>query len=72
MNDRVEIGVFAPAEEGEEPGEPLYVQKHPIRTGTQTITVTVPHEPARVGIDPYHLLIDLEMGDNMEEVNIES
>jgi len=29
---------------------------HRIRSGDQTITVTVPREPALAGIDPYHLL----------------
>ncbi len=72
MDDWVEVGVFAPAEEGEESGEPLYVQMHRIRSGEQTITVTVPRNPAHAGIDPYHLLIDLEMGDNIEEVKFES
>ena len=74
LDDWVAIGVFAPAEEGEEVGEPLYmlyIQKHRIRSGKQTITVTVPHKPARAGIDPAHLLIDLELGDNIEEVQSE-
>ena len=48
--------------------QPLYLQKHRIRSTEQTITVTVPRMPARAGIDPYHLLIDWEMGDNIEEV----
>ena len=65
MNEWVEIGVFAAAEPGEILGKPLYVQKHRIRSGKQTITVTVPSKPARAGIDPYHLL-DWEEGDNIE------
>ena len=44
-------GVFASADEGEESGEPLYVQMHRIRSTEQTITVTVPRKPARAGID---------------------
>ena len=72
IDDWVEIGVFAPAERGRGLGEPLYVEMHRISSAEQTITVTVPRKPARAGIDPYHLLIDLEMGDNIEEVKIES
>ena len=68
MDDWVQIGVFAPAQEGEETGEPLYLQTHRVRAGEQTITVTVPSEPARAGIDPYHLLIDLATDDNVAEV----
>ncbi|CCH52853.1 hypothetical protein BN8_01888 [Fibrisoma limi BUZ 3] len=70
VNQWVEIGVFAPAQSGEMLGKPLYVQKHFIRSGRQTITVTVPQKPARGGIDPYNLL-DWEEGDNIEEVTIE-
>ena len=56
---------------GEMLGKPLYVQKHRIRSGTQTITVTVPERPARGGIDPYNLL-DWEEGDNIEPIEIKS
>lgn len=47
MDDWVEVGVFAPAEKGEEPGKPPYLQTHRILSGKQTITVTVPREPTR-------------------------
>ena len=50
--------------------EPLYVQMHRIRSGKQTITVTVPRKPARAGIDPYHLLIDGKTDDNVKAVTI--
>ena len=72
MDDWVEIGVFAPAQAGEVSGKLLYAQKHHIRSTEQTITVTVPRRPARAGIDPHHLLIDLEIDDNFEEVEIEN
>jgi ABC-2 type transport system permease protein len=67
MTDWVEIGIFAPAEPGANLGKPLYVQKHRVRSGIQTITVTVPEKPARGGIDPYNLL-DWEEGDNIEPI----
>ena len=69
VNQWVEIGVFAPAEPGEILGKPLYMQKHFIRSGRQTVTVTLPHKPARGGIDPYNLL-DWEEGDNIEEIQL--
>jgi ABC-2 type transport system permease protein len=72
MNDWVQVGVFAPAEQGGKLSEPLYVQMHRIRSGKQTITVRVPSKPARAGIDPHHLLIDLEMDDNSKKVEIEN
>jgi len=73
IDEWVEVGVFAPAGEGEELSEPLYVQKHRIRSGQQTITVTAPRKPVGAGIDPYHVL-DWEEGeddDNIEGVEIE-
>jgi hypothetical protein len=71
MDEWVQIGVFAPTGPGAEFGETLYLQMHRIRSGEQTITVTVPREPSDAGIDPYLLLIDLERFDNVEEVKIE-
>ena len=69
MNEWVELGVFAAAKPGESLGQPLYVQKHRIRSGRQTITVTVSQRPARGGIDPYNLL-DWEEGDNIETIEV--
>ena len=66
MSEWVELGIFA-AGEGGSLGRPLYVQKHRIRSGRQTITVTVPEKPARGGIDPYNLL-DWQEGDNIEPI----
>ena len=68
MDDLVEVGVFAPAGDGGL-GEPLYLRMHRIRSGEQRITVTVPSKPARGGIDPRNLLIDVEAGDNVREVS---
>jgi len=63
MDDWVEVGVF-------DAGQP-YLQKHRIHSGTQTITVTVPQQPARAGIDPRHLLSDPgEMDDDIKPVNL--
>jgi aminopeptidase N len=69
MQDWVEIGVFAPAEEGEV-GKQLYRQKHLIKSGQQTILLTVPDRPAQVGFDPRHLLIDGQAEDNYKVVTL--
>jgi hypothetical protein len=71
MDDRVEIGVFALTEDGVSPGRALYLAMHRIRTGAQTITLTVPERPARAGIDPRHLLIDVEPSDNLVDIRQE-
>jgi ABC-2 type transport system permease protein len=80
MDDFVEIGVFA---SGDGLGVPLYLQRHRIRSGKQTIRITVPRpdgsgavspklrgggEPARAGFDPWRKLIDRERQDNVLDV----
>ena len=73
MNDLVQVGVFGAAEKGEESDKPFYLQMHRIRSGEQTITVTVPRQPTRAGVDPYNLLIEpLETEDNIKEVKARS
>ncbi|MGH7576156.1 MAG: ABC transporter permease/M1 family aminopeptidase [Longimicrobiales bacterium] len=67
MNDLIEIGVFAPGEGGSL-GEPLHLERHRIRSGEQTIRITVSREPARAGIDPWRKLIDRQGADNVVEV----
>ena len=69
MDDIVEIGVFAPGGEAGL-GAPLYLQRHRVRSGRQTIRVTVPREPARAGVDPYGKLIDRQRQDNVADVQV--
>ncbi|HEU5022743.1 MAG TPA: hypothetical protein VFT60_12660 [Bryobacteraceae bacterium] len=63
MNDWIEIGVF-----GE--GKPR-VQMRRIHSGEQTVTIVAPGKPARAGIDPDSLLIDLDTENNMRDVTLE-
>jgi ABC-2 type transport system permease protein len=65
MNDWLEVGIY---EEGKGANEPLYRRKHRIRSGEQTIKVTVPGKPGRAGIDPDNLMIDLRPEDNIKAV----
>ncbi len=37
--------------------------------GEQHITLMVPKEPARAGIDPHNLLIDVKPDDNLKEID---
>lgn len=48
------------------------LQKHRVRSGQQTITVTVPRKPTRAGSDPNNLLIVLKMDDNIKTVRAKS
>jgi ABC-2 type transport system permease protein len=63
MDEWIQVGVFGAGEPGDDLTRPLYVKMHRIRSGTQTIVVTVEEEPMRGGIDPYHLL-DWESREN--------
>lgn len=71
-DDWVEIGVFAPADEGGGLGEPLHLEKRRLRSGAQSITFTVLRKLARAGINPYNLLLDREVEDNAREVVVPS
>ena len=64
MNDLLEVGVFG------ESGEVLYRGLHRIRSGLQRISIRVPSRPVRAGIDPRHLLIDVEPENNFKPVRI--
>jgi hypothetical protein len=66
MNDWVEIGIF-----DDKVNEPIYLQKHRIGAGAQTLKVTVPRKPARVDIDPRYLLMNLETDDNVRAVSVQ-
>ena len=63
MNDLVEIGVFAAGKD-----DPVYVVRHRIHTGKQTLRIIVPQKPALAGVDPNRKLIERERGDNVVEV----
>jgi ABC-2 type transport system permease protein len=66
MHDFVEIGVY-----GNATADPLYLQKHRIRSGRQRISVVVKGIPARAGVDPQLLLIDRNWSDNLRPVIVE-
>lgn len=73
MDEWIPVGVFAPtAEQGADFGETLYLRMHRIRSGRQTLTVTVAKKPSDAGIDPYVVLIDTERFDNVEKVEVEN
>lgn len=69
MDDWVEVGVFA---DGDPAGTPSYARQHRIRSGAQTVTVTVPRKPARAGVDYRNLLMDADTADNNKNVKIGS
>src|SRR5687768_2056802 len=66
MHDFVEIGEY-----GDATADPLYLQKHRIRSGRQRVSVVVKGTPARAGVDPQQLLIDRNWSDNLRPVIVE-
>ena len=68
MRDWVDIGVYTRPARGQrspdKDGVPVYLAKHRIHDGAQTITVVVPQRPSRAGVDPLHKLIDRLTSDN--------
>ena len=56
----VDIGVY-----GSDAERPLYLRKHRVLPGRQTIRVRVAGLPARAGIDPRHVLIERHQDDNV-------
>ncbi len=66
----IDIGLFTvhPDDVNEGDDHVIQVEKQRIKTGEQTITVTVDERPTVVGIDPYVKLIDRNSGDNLKRL----
>ena len=64
----IEIGIFGEDgknERGMTKLEPIYLQKHWIKPGQQSLEFTIDSEPVKAGIDPYNKLIDRISDDNL-------
>ena len=70
LDEPFDIGVFAaePGKKGYTARDVLLMERRPIRSGSQTITVTVDRKPAFVGVDPYNKRIDRNSDDNLSAV----
>lgn len=66
INDLVDIGVFIGAKDKE---KPLYLAKHKLTEKQTKLEFVVDQQPTRVGIDPYHKLIDRKPDDNMMNIS---
>ncbi len=62
LQQQIDIGVLGAG------GKPLYLAKHPLGSGEQTLRLEVEGEPARAGIDPLNKLIDRAPRDNLVDV----
>ncbi len=68
MNDLVEIGIYGAPTEEHPDGAPLYLRRHRLQAGSQTINVVIADRPHRAGIDPLGKLIQREKADNVVDV----
>lgn len=64
MQDWVDIGIFGAKKEEEKEQIPLYLQKHQIKAGENTLKIIVREKPEKAGIDPYFKLVDRNPEDN--------
>jgi hypothetical protein len=51
---------------------PLYLGKHRLESGDQTIVVRVPARPTRVAVDPYRKMVDRNSADNVRGVQLDA
>lgn len=65
--DYIDLAVYANSPEGDL-GELLYLKRHRITSGENSVTIQVNKEPDLVGIDPNHLLIDKEPLNNFKKL----
>ncbi len=74
LEEEFEFGVFT-AEPGRgafSADDVIVMERRPIRSGRQTITLTVDREPEFAGIDPYNKRIDRNSDDNVQAVTAAS
>lgn len=66
FSDLVDIGLFnADPEDLSAQDYVLYLAKHPIKTGTNEITIRVKGKPEYAGVDPFVKLVDRDSADNI-------
>ena len=69
LSEQIEIGAFsADPDEFSKDNKTLYLQKHQISTGDNTIEIIVPAGAAFVGVDPLIKLIDRDAADNVRKI----
>ncbi len=72
LDEPFDIGVFTaePGTSGFTTASVLYMQRQPIKSGTQTVTVVVDKLPTHAGIDPYNKRIDRNSDDNLMKIEL--
>jgi hypothetical protein len=67
LDDIIEIGLFTvePGREAFDQSSVLHLERHPVRSGSQTIQIVTQERPRFAGIDPYNKYIDRNSDDNI-------
>ena len=63
MNDVIDVAVFATGND-----RPIYLARHRVKSGEQTLKILVPQQPSRAGVDPERKLIERVREDNVVKV----
>ena len=68
MDETFDVGVFTvePGREGYDTKSVIAVERRPIHSGRQTITMVVDREPKVAGVDPFNKRIDRNSDDNLQ------
>lgn len=66
MEDWIDVGVYGESEDDKD--RLIYLKKHKIKEGQNTITLLLDEKPVRAGIDPINKLIDRNPEDNVRDV----
>lgn len=71
LDMQIDIGIFSENLDDvtDSDDHVIYFEKHPIKSGESTLTITVDERPEYAGIDPYNKLIDRNSDDNVEGVD---
>ncbi|MEM7701116.1 MAG: M1 family aminopeptidase [Pseudomonadota bacterium] len=70
LADEIEIGLFTerPGDDVFAKGNVVYLERRPVTSGEQTITVVTDRRPTYVGVDPYNKYVDRNSEDNVTSV----
>lgn len=73
LDEPFDVGVFTaePGRRGYSAQSVLAFERQPVKSGRQTLTLTVAQKPAFVGVDPFNKRIDRNSGDNVVAVSFD-
>ena len=63
-----DVAVFAETDKPLDDASPLYIQKHRLRSGKQTLTIHTMQKPGLAAIDPFHKMIERSAENNRAKI----